>query len=240
MNKDNVLFAIIGLLAGGFVGFMFANTINIHELPVTTMTPAVARAENQIANNQNQNLPPNHPAIGGVNAPNPSGGAALPEVTAALQKAQAQPNDFTSQVEAGDLYYEIKQFDNALKFYEQANKIHPDSPEIMVKLGNTLFDAERFEAAEKWYVAALAKNPDDINVRTDLGLTFYLRQPPDLDRAIKEYNISLKKTPDHELTLQNLAIALKEKGDAQAAQAVLDKLAKINPNNTLIQKANAR
>ncbi|MEJ7618808.1 MAG: hypothetical protein WKF30_17960 [Pyrinomonadaceae bacterium] len=28
MTKDNILFTIIGLLAGSIVGFMFANTVN--------------------------------------------------------------------------------------------------------------------------------------------------------------------------------------------------------------------
>src|SRR3712207_7921773 len=59
----------------------------------------------------------------------------------------------------------------------------------------TLFRS--YETAEKWYAAALAKNPDDLNVRTDLGLTFYLRQPPNIERAIAEDRKSTRLNSSH-------------------------------------------
>ena len=232
MNKENVLFGVIGLLLGCIVGFLFANNLNQSEAQIASIPQAPISAMSNPAQ-QNQNLPPDHPQVGGAASQQPSG-EPMPQVTEALKNAESKPEDFKAQADVGDLYYQIQRFDEAAKFYERAVKIRPDSVETLVKAGNAQFDAENYEAAEKWYTAALAKNPNDVNVRTDLGLSFYLRNPPDVDRAIKEYKISLEKSPNHELSLQNLVVALREKGDTGAAQEAIDKLTKINPNNPLL------
>lgn len=231
MDKDKFLFGIIGLLAGCIIGFLFANSLNQNQQVQLASTPPTTTTGNIPP--ANPNLPADHPQLGGNNTTAPTG-APLPEVTDALKKAEAQPNDFKAQLDVGDLYYQIQRFADAAKYYERAGKLRPDLLEALVKTGNAYFDAEQYEAAEKWYVAALAKNPGDANVRTDLGLTFYLRNPPDVDRAIKEYKTSLENNPNNELSLQNLIVALREKGDAKATQETIDRLAKINPNNPVL------
>lgn len=134
-------------------------------------------------------------------------------------------------MEAAQLYYQINRFDQALEFLERANKLRPDNYDAVVWLGNVNYDAGRYETAERWYAAALAKNPTDINVRTDLGLTFLLREPSDVDRAIAEFRRSLERNPRHEQTLQNMAVALVRKGNTAEAEATLAKLAEVSPGN---------
>jgi len=173
-----------------------------------------------------------------------------PEVTAAIEKAKARPQDYEAQMTAADLYYQIQRFDDAAKFYEAAAKLKPDSTEPLIKAGNSYFDkaetaAENgsrqdstpdFIQAEKWYTQALAKDPKNVSVRTDLGLSFFLREPRDVERAIKEYKTSLGIKPDHEVTLQNLALAYGEKGDTENQRATLEKLKAVNPNNPVFTK----
>ena len=230
MDKDKFLYGIIGLLAGCIIGFLFANNLNQgQQIQLASVPPTMT---GNIPPPSSQNLPLEHPPLG--TNPNAPTGAPLQEVTEALKKAESQPNDFKAQLDVGDLYYQIQRYDESAKFYERAAKIRPDLPEVLIKTGNAFFDAERFETAEKWYAAALAKTPGDVNVRTDLGLTFYLRNPPNVDRAIKEYKISLENNPNHELALQNLIVALRDKGDTKATQEIIDRLAKINPNNPVL------
>ncbi|MDQ3817030.1 MAG: tetratricopeptide repeat protein, partial [Acidobacteriota bacterium] len=137
---------------------------------------------------------------------------------------------------AADYAYQLQRFDDAIGFLKQANQLQPDNYEAIVQLGNVNFDANRFEEAEKWYTAALQKKPDNVNVRTDLGLTFYFRNPPDVDRAIKEYRASLAVDPNHVQTLQNLAVALIKKGNADEAKQVLAKLEGASPNNPALPR----
>ena len=147
---------------------------------------------------------------------------------------------------AADLYYQIRRFDEAAKFYEAAAKIKPNEKEPLVKLGDAYFDAAetasenndqatantKFPIAEKWYVQVLAKDPKDVNVRTDLGLTFFLREPKRHRQGDQEYKASLAIDPKHEITLQNLAIAYKEKSDTANYQKTLDLLKAVNPKQS--------
>lgn len=235
MKKDNVMFGVLGLLVGLIVGFMFANNVNrsaASPLASSTAAPPTVTGNNPA-------LPPDHPPLGtsgGADAPQ---GAPLPQVTAAIDKAKAEPQNFEAQMTAADLYYQIQRFEEAAKFYETANKLKPADTESMIKAGNAYFDGDKYEQAEKWYLKALEKDPKNINVRTDLGLTFFLRSPRDIDRAVKEYKASLAIDPNHEITLQNLALAYSENGDKEALRDMLEKLKKVNPNNPAIAKINA-
>lgn len=222
MTKENVQFSLAGLLLGLVVGFFYANSVN-------------QRGAVQIvqAGQQNPGLPADHPPLP-ANAATGQAGASMAEVQAAVQKAKDNQKDFDAQLKAAELYYKIQRYDEALAFLTKANELRPDNYEAIVNLGNANFDARRYEAAEKWYAVALAKNPHDVNVRTDLGLTFFFREPPDLNRAIKEYRSSLERDPDHVQTLQNLTVALTRKGEAGEAQATLDKLAGINPADSAL------
>ncbi len=219
MNKDNFLFAIIGLLAGLIIGFMFANSVNQN---------AAMRAPAGM--NPNAAMPQNHPNVDG------NSGAMSPQVQAAIDNAKQNPNDFEAQIKAAEVYYQIQRFEGAIEFLKQANKLKPDDYETIVNLGNSYFDANQYTEAEKWYSAALVKKPDDTNVRSDLGLTFIFRESPNYDRAIQEFTKSLEKEPNKVQTLQNLTVAYTKKGDAAKAKETLSRLESIDATNTAIPK----
>jgi tetratricopeptide (TPR) repeat protein len=229
MNKDNVLYCIIGLLAGCIIGFIFANSVNQNAAaPRQTATTAPSR--------QNPALPPDHPAVPSNGVADQGGAAMQEQVTAQIQQARNEPDNFDAQVKAADLFYQIRRFDEAIEFLLRANKIRPDDYGTIVKLGNANFETGSYETAEKWYTAALLKNADDINVRTDLGLTFYLRNPPDYERAIKEYRESLQRDPRHEQTLQNMVVVLTRVGNTKEADEMLARLQEVNPVNDALPK----
>ncbi|HEX8141892.1 MAG TPA: tetratricopeptide repeat protein [Pyrinomonadaceae bacterium] len=226
MNKENVLFSIIGLLLGCIIGFIFANTVN--QQGMSTRQSAATDVAGR-----NSNLPAGHPSIAAGGADQQ---AVQEQVTASIEQARNEPNNFDAQMKAADLFYQIHRFDQAIEFLLKANQLRPDDYGAIVKLGNANFETGNYETAEKWYTAALLKNPEDINVRTDLGLTFYLRNPPDNERAIKEYRASLERDPRHEQTLQNLVVALTRVGNAREAEEMLARLQEVNPANEAISK----
>lgn len=222
MNKENILFGVIGLLLGFIVGFMFANHANQQDS--RARTPAASTS----------NLPPDHPPLPSNAVADQSGastGAGMPAVQAAIQKAKNEPDNFEAQKQAGEMYYQIQRFDEAVDFWLRANKLKPDDYETIVKLANTYYDLGKYELAEQWYTSALTKNPKDVNVRTDMASTFVERTPPDYDRAIKEYRRSLEIDPNHEQSLRNLTMALIRTGKAKEAQETLNKLTQVNPSN---------
>jgi len=229
MGKDRIFIGLAGILAGFIVGFIFANSINRSASgseQATVSTNAVPAP--------NPALPPDHPPLAANS--DAAQGVPLPQIMQAIEKAKLQPGDFDAQMTAGDLYYQIQRFDDAIVFFEKADKLRPDQTETVIKLGNAYFDAERYEDAEESYQAALKKTPDNVNLRSDFGLTFFLRTPRDIQRAIKEYNLALAIEPDSEFALQNLAAAYRELDDAENLQKTIEKLKKANPENPLVLK----
>ena len=220
MNKDNLLFGIIGILLGLIIGFFFANSVIQRGLPARGVSSGQAE------------LPPDHPAIPMNGAADKSG--MQPAVKAAIERADKEPDNLDAQMQVAQMYSQIQQFDQAILYLTRANKIQPDNYQVIVALGNNNFDSQNYEAAEKWYSAALAKKPDDVDVLTDHGLTYMFRAQPDYDHAISEFQKAIQIDPKHEQTLQDLVVAYTEKHDAKQAQAMLDKLVEVNPQNAAL------
>ena len=220
MNKDNLLFGIIGILLGLIIGFFFANSVIQRGLPARGVSSSQAE------------LPADHPPLPMNGAADKSG--MQPSVKAAIERADKEPDNLDAQMQVAQMYSQIQQFDQAILYLTRANKIQPDNYEVIVALGNSNFDSQNYDAAEKWYSAALAKKPDDVDVLTDHGLTYMFRAQPDYDRAISEFQKAMQIDPKHEQTLQDLVVAYTEKHDAKQAQAMLDKLVEVNPQNNAI------
>ena len=149
MTRDNLLFAIIGVLFGFIVGFLFASTMNQRYGP---------GAPTALSSGQ---MPADHPATG-ANPGAPASGNMQAEVTAQLEKARSEPKNFDAQVKAAELYYQIQRFDPAIEFLLKANQLKPDDYQTLVFLGVANLDAGHYDVAEKWYKAALLKKSDDV------------------------------------------------------------------------------
>jgi tetratricopeptide (TPR) repeat protein len=225
MSKDNILFSIIGVLLGFIIGFIFAN--NANQQGVKPRAPVTAAASQG-------NLPPDHPQLPSnavADQPGTQSTGAMPGVQEAIQKARNEPDNFEAQQKAGEMFYKIQRWDEAIDYWLKANQLKPDDYQTIVNIGNAYFEAGKYELAEQWYTSALTKNQNDVNVRTDLGTTFMARNPPDFDRAIKEYRRSLEINSNHEQSLHNIIIAYTKKGQAKEAQEMIERLEKVNPNN---------
>ena len=151
MTRENLLFAIIGILLGFIVGFLLANSINQRDFAAR-----LGAAPGQ----QSQNLPPNHPPVGGDQGTDPQ--QVFTQVQAAMKQAREQPNNFEAQLTAAKLEYQIQRFDQAIEYLLAANKLKPTDSDVLAMLGVANLDGGHFDAAEKWYRAALQRKPDDM------------------------------------------------------------------------------
>jgi tetratricopeptide (TPR) repeat protein len=158
MTRENLLFAIIGILLGFIVGFMFASSMSQKQA-----------MQQQTAATGSQSLPGDHPPVGAQNAPNPQ--AMQQEVTANLEKARNEPKNFEAQVKAAQLYYQIQRFDQAIEYLLKANQLKPTDYDTVVLLGVANLDAGHYDTAEKWYRAALKMKSDDVTVLAGLAFT---------------------------------------------------------------------
>jgi tetratricopeptide (TPR) repeat protein len=216
MNKENVLYGLIALLAGLILGYVGSNYLNEKYRPVTRATTG----------SPSSSLPATQAG---------AASGAQTDFTEVIQTARNEPANFDAQMSAGGMYREIRRFEQALEFYRRAVEAKPTNVEALTKLGDTLFDLQRYAEAEDPYRRALQQSPQNVMVRMDLGLTYFLRQPRDLDRAISEFRGALEIDPRHEKTLQNLTAAQIEKGDVTGARASLRQLIAVNPSNAGIE-----
>ncbi len=222
MKKNSVTFGLIGILIGLAIGFSVANYFN-RNAPKPTGQIAQNSPNAQTSNQQGQINPT----------------AQMPDIQLVLDKAKNEPKNLDAQLKAGEMYSKIQRFDKALEYYEKAQQIKPDDAKLNMKLGNAYFDTKKYLQAAEFYTKVLKVDPKNISARTDLGLTFFLRDPSDNDRAIAEYRKSLAINPNHELTLQNLSVVLKEKEDQEELEKTLERLKKVNPQNIVLEKLNA-
>lgn len=180
MSRENLLFGIIGILLGFIVGFMFASSMSQKQQMAQTAS-------------MGQSMPADHPPLGG--GPNAQAGGGNPEavrqqVTADLEKARNEPNNFEAQLKAAELYYRIQRYDEALEFLLKANQLKPTDYNTVVTLGVVNLDAGHFDQAEKWYRAALKMKSDDVMVLA--GLAESTLQKKDA-KAAEEAIASLEK-----------------------------------------------
>ena len=114
MSRENILFAIIGILLGFIVGFMFASSMS-------------QKQASQQATAASQAMPADHPPVGagGAQAPAQDPQAMREQVTASIEKARNEPNNFEAQVKAAELYYQIQRYDQAIEFLLKANQLKP-------------------------------------------------------------------------------------------------------------------
>ena len=220
INKENILFCIVGLLGGLIIGFMFANSVNQGQVGAQATSASAPGTAG---------MPGGHPPMSGSDG-------SMEDITVAIEKARAEPNNFEAQIRAAELFYQIQRFDGAVEFLKKASELKPDDHVTLMNLGNAYFDSSKFEEAEKAYAQVLAKKPDDLDVRSDLGLTFLMRPTPDVERAMKEFNAVLEKDPKHKMALQNLTLAYTKKGDSNKANEVIAKLEAIDPQGPAVAR----
>lgn len=213
MRSREILIGVVCLAIGSAGGFFAANSLNRQDALSTASSPAAA------ATNQSVTVP-----ASGMQA----------DVTATLQKADSEPQNFADQMEAGDMYAQIGRFDQAIEYYKRGVVINPQNFQGNIVLANALFDSQRFDEAESYYAKALQINPNDANARTDLGTTFVERPNPNYSRAIEEFQRARQADPNHLPSLYYLGIATLRKGDRDGARKILADLEKAGPTSDLV------
>ncbi len=215
MNRDSVLFSLVGIGFGLFFGFAFASWAN-QRAATGARTPEQSRQlpSNAVADQERLRT----------------------EAEESLKRARESPQNFDAQMVAARALYEAERFDDAIEFLLRANTIQPSNVEPVVALGHVNSDAANFTTAAKWYAAALQMNPENVSVRADLARVHLLNQPPDYDRAVIELRRAIERDSRHEPSLQLLTFALAKNGAIDEARATLAKLEALNPSNEAITR----
>jgi cytochrome c-type biogenesis protein CcmH/NrfG len=126
--------------------------------------------------------------------------------------------------------------ENKVKALTTVADQQPTNPQPRVELGNLYFDSERYTDAIKWYADALKLAPRDVDVSTDLAVAYYYTNQP--DRALQQFDESLKIDPKHTKTLLNMGIVRAfGKQDLAGAEEAWQQVINLDPNSAEGQAA---
>jgi len=208
VNRDNLLFATIGVLVGFIAGYL------MHEVMATRQPPRLTpELRSQIV-------------IPGAE----QGGGPAPE--GAEGDAGAAPDPGASPAAGpggtGPAVQEVQQ----LKEYVDKN---PNDAQAVRKLADLNFDIRNWQRAQELYRHYLELKPNDPDVLTDLGIS--LRETKDYDQALRHFQEAQKVAPDHWQAYYNQVVVLAfDLKKLDEANQVLAKLQQMQPGNPDVEK----
>jgi Ca-activated chloride channel family protein len=142
--------------------------------------------------------------------------AGLLTVTVCLLSLYSKAQNDKALIKKGNEAYEKKEYDNAIKNYQQAAVTNPLNPAAHYNLGNALYKNNKIDEAVQAYDEALAKTSS----KTDKSRSFYnkgvvLQNNKNLPECIDAYKNALKLNPQDEDARQNLQKALQQQKEQQ-------------------------
>jgi tetratricopeptide (TPR) repeat protein len=218
MNRENILFALVGLLLGYIIAFHLVIYVNQNQ----PQLQSVQASANEDSSPDSSSTPTDDVK---------DRERAQSNAEQAAKEAREDPKNFDAQFKAGVSSLEAGDAEGAIDFLLRANQLRPTDYDTLVRLGNANFEANRLDVAERWYKEALQKKPEDVDVRSDLGLIYFKSKPPQKEKAIAELRRALEYDPENVIVLYNLTLVLAQTGDFDGAEATVARLEKLNPDD---------
>lgn len=212
MNKDNLLFTLLGLVLGFVTGWLMFEKIALHQPPRLTQDQLAAVMSGQAVPGPNSVAAPTGAPGGGQQAgmPTPGPGQIDTSKLDALQaQLQQKPNDPDLILAVANASFDIASQAGRAPFVWQQARDH--------------------------YLQYLSLKEPSPDVLSDLGVTY--RELGQFEDALKTFQQAEKMAPEHWQSRYNqvivLALDLKQ---YDKAQTILDDLQKAHPENPDIQQ----
>jgi TolB-like protein/Tfp pilus assembly protein PilF len=131
-----------------------------------------------------------------------------------------QPNLGEAVLAKGSYYYNcLKDYDTAVRYFEQARQLLPNSSRIPELLAYVARRRGQWDRSEVYFNEAKRLDPRNVNLLTQHATTdIYLRRFPE---ALRKFDEVLDIMPDDQDTLAQKAAVLQAQGDLQRASALL-------------------
>lgn len=173
MNNKGIVIGVVGILVGFVLGFFVAQ-ISVQPAPSTPPPGAQASSD----------LPDGHPT---------------PEMMAKVQEmevwASQNPEDSESRIALGNLYYDMRRYDAAIKWYEESIKLQPGNVNVMTDLATAYLYTGNTARAVGLYQKSLEIDPEHAQTLQNLGVAyFYSGQFSD---AVNHWEKLLKTHPEY-------------------------------------------
>lgn len=178
MNRDNVLFAVIGLLVGFIAGYL------LHEVMAARQPPRN----------------PGQQSAGGSGGPPMGTNPAMEEILRLRDYVEANPNDAEAVLRLANLNFHIQSWDRARQLFEQYLRLRPEEPDVLSDLGVCYLELGNSQRALDLFNRAQELDPNHWQSRYNevVILAFDLRDFAAAERVIEELRRLQPGNPDVE------------------------------------------
>lgn len=175
------ILAVFCLVLGVALGYLFRGSAS----PVATTAAAYADAS----------AAPGQPAQA-QGTPEQQKAMVEAAVAPLLATLKNNPNDFNTLVQVANLYYDGRQYTDAVKYYQLAVKNQPSNADLLTDLGTSLWYTGDADGAIAEFQAALKYRPDHPGTLFNLGV---VRWQGKLDPrgAVEAWEQLLKLNPNY-------------------------------------------
>ena len=161
MNRDNLLFATIGILVGFIAGYL------MHEVMATRQPPRLTpemRAQIVVPGGEQGGGGP-APDAGAGPGPGASpavagGGPPMQEIQKLKDYVAKNPNDLKAVRELADLNFDIRNWQRAQELYRHYLELKPNDADVLTDLGISYRETKDFDKALKHFQEAQKVAPD--------------------------------------------------------------------------------
>jgi cytochrome c-type biogenesis protein CcmH/NrfG len=174
MTSRQIVFGVVGVIVGFILGYFVA----------TAMRPGAASPPTEVAAAPESGLPQNHPSL-----------ADIQKLQDWQRQAEADPRDRQVRILLGNSYYDMKRFDAATRWYEEALRLDPNDPNVTTDLGTCYLYTDNPTRAIELYRKSLQMDPKHSQTLQNLG--FALFSTTDFKGAIKTWEELLALHPEY-------------------------------------------
>jgi cytochrome c-type biogenesis protein CcmH/NrfG len=201
MKTESVMFAIAGVIFGLIAGWV------IGAQQATMRTPAAVPAASTAA-------PANETSTRAVSLDEA-------QVTALKSAASGQPTNAQPRVQLGNLYFDAERYDDAIKWYTEAQTLLPNDVNVSTDLGVCYYYTNQPDKALAQFDRSLKLDANHAKTLLNVGIVRAFGKQ-DLEGATAVWQKLLKLAPDSP--------------EGQAAKRALDTLQSAHPGAGATQK----
>jgi len=139
------------------------------------------------------------------------------------------PSNLKAHNNLGVLFDELKLFGSALEHFEAAERLAPESVEILANYASTLTSLARYDAAEELLRRAQRLAPDDAQARLGIGILYFRRGL--YGQAETELGWVCQKDENHGPAYYYRGEALNRLGRFEEAAGALRRASELLPND---------
>jgi len=173
--------AVFCLVLGVALGYLFRGSAS----PVAQTVAASAPADGSVLQGQPAQLTPEQQK------------AMLNQAVAPLLATlKTSPNDFNTIVQVANLYYDGRQYPEAVKYYQLAVKSQPTNADVLTDLGTSLWYTGDADGAIAEFQKALKYRPDHPGTLFNLGVVRW-QGKLDPKGAVQAWEELLRRNPDY-------------------------------------------